>query len=54
MINSLISYTRILLGLFVLAGCAAPVGEPERTGFLSDYSKLEMQEEDKSAIPATA
>ena len=47
MTNSLISYTRILLGLFVLAGCAAPVSEPERTGFLSDYSKLEMQEEDK-------
>lgn len=47
MINSLISYPRILLGLFVLAGCAAPVSEPERTGFLSDYSKLEMREEGK-------
>ena len=30
--------------LIMMAGCAAPVSEPERAGFLSDYSKLEMQE----------
>lgn len=35
-----------LAGLFVLAGCAAPVEEPERAGFLSDYSKLELVEDD--------
>ena len=29
------------------AGCAAPVSEPARTGFLSDYSKLEMREKGK-------
>ena len=35
-----------LAGLFVLAACAAPIEEPERAGFLSDYSKLEMVEDD--------
>jgi hypothetical protein len=45
--KSQITYTTILTGLFILAGCAAPVSEPERTGFLSDYSKLEMREEGK-------
>lgn len=30
--------------LIMMAGCAAPVSEPDRAGFLSDYSKLEMQE----------
>jgi len=35
-----------LAGVIVLAGCAAPVEEPERAGFLSDYSKLEMVEDD--------
>ncbi len=34
--------TTILAGLFVLAGCAAPVSQQEQTGFLSDYSKLEL------------
>jgi hypothetical protein len=45
--KSQITYTTILTGLFIFAGCAAPVSEPERTGFLSDYSKLEMREEGK-------
>jgi len=31
-------------GLVVLAGCAAPVDKPDESGFLSDYSKLEMKE----------
>ena len=35
-----------LAGLIVLAGCAAPIDEPERAGFLSDYSKLELVEND--------
>ena len=35
-----------LTGVIVLAGCAAPVEEPERAGFLSDYSKLELVEND--------
>jgi len=35
-----------LAGLIVVAGCAAPIEEPERAGFLSDYSKLEMVEDD--------
>ena len=30
--------------LLTVMGCAAPVSEPEATGFLSDYSKLEMKE----------
>ena len=35
----------ILVGLFLLAGCAAPVSQQEQTGFLSDYSKLELLED---------
>ena len=35
-----------LAGLIVLAGCAAPIEEPERAGFLSDYSKLELVDDD--------
>lgn len=31
--------------LVALSGCAAPVSAPEQTGYLSDYSKLEMKEE---------
>ena len=31
--------------LLTAMGCAAPVSEPEETGFLSDYSKLEMKEQ---------
>lgn len=39
------SNTRMTVAcLFVLAGCAAPIEEPDRTSFLSDYSKLEMVE----------
>ena len=34
-----------IVSLGMLAACAAPVSEPERAGFLSDYSKLEMQKE---------
>ncbi len=34
-----------IVAVGMLAACAAPVSEPERTGFLSDYSKLEMKEE---------
>jgi len=34
-----------LASLIILAGCAAPIEEPERAGFLSDYSKLEMIDE---------
>jgi len=32
--------------VIVLAACAAPIEEPERAGFLSDYSKLELIEDD--------
>ena len=35
-----------LAGVIVLAACAAPIEEPERAGFLSDYSKLELIEDD--------
>ena len=35
-----------LAGLVVLAGCAAPIEEPDRAGFLSDYSKLELVDDD--------
>ena len=35
-----------LAGLIILAGCAAPIEEPERAGFLSDYSKLELVDDD--------
>lgn len=31
--------------LLTFVGCAAPVSEPEQSGFLSDYSKLEMKEQ---------
>jgi hypothetical protein len=33
-----------MTGLFILAGCAAPVSQQEQTGFLTDYSKLELLE----------
>lgn len=33
--------------ILFLGGCAAPVSEPEQTGFLSDYSKLELVDEGK-------
>lgn len=42
---SAITVKTILTGLFVLAGCAAPVSQQEQTGFLSDYSKLELLED---------
>ena len=35
-----------LAGVIVLAACAAPIEEPERAGFLSDYSKLELIDDD--------
>jgi len=35
----------ILAGFLLLAGCAAPVSQQEQTGFLSDYSKLELLED---------
>lgn len=35
----------LLASLFLLAGCAAPVEKPEHSGFLSDYSKLELKDE---------
>jgi len=34
-----------LASLFLAAGCAAPVEKPEATGFLSDYSKLELKDD---------
>jgi hypothetical protein len=36
----------MLTGLFIFAGCAGPVDKPEQTGFLSDYSRLELIEND--------
>ena len=36
-----------LVAILILAGCAAPIEEPEETGFLSDYSNLEMVEQGK-------
>ena len=36
----------ILTAVLIFAGCAAPVSEPEKTGFLSDYSRLELIEND--------
>ena len=44
MTTSQINRTIILTCLFVLAACAGPVKEPERTGFLSDYSRLELMQ----------
>jgi hypothetical protein len=42
---SAITVKALLTGLFVLAGCAAPVSQQEQSGFLSDYSKLELLED---------
>lgn len=42
---SAITVKALLTGLFVLAGCAAPVSQQEQSGFLSDYSKLELTED---------
>ena len=39
--------TLAAIGIAVLSGCAAPVSEPDQTGFLSDYSRLTMVEEGK-------
>lgn len=39
-------FTILLTALFILAGCAGPVEKPEKTGFLSDYSRLELMEDD--------
>ena len=36
-----------LVAILILTGCAAPIEEPEQTGFLSDYSNLEMVEQGK-------
>ena len=44
--GSRITEITILGALFVLVGCAGPVQEPERTGFLSDYSRLELMDND--------
>jgi hypothetical protein len=43
--SSSITAKTMLAVLFVLAGCAAPVIQQEQTGFLSDYSKLELLED---------
>ena len=43
MIKSNIKLT--LVAMLIVAGCAAPIEEPEETGFLSDYSNLEMAEQ---------
>jgi hypothetical protein len=43
--HSAITVKALLTGLFVLAGCAAPVSQQEHSGFLSDYSKLELLED---------
>jgi len=37
----------LLTGLLVLAGCAAPVSQQEQSGFLTDYSKLELLENNR-------
>ncbi len=39
-------FTIWLTALFILASCAGPVEKPEKTGFLSDYSRLELMEDD--------
>ena len=44
---SAVTVKTTLTALFVLAGCAAPVSQQEQTGFLSDYSKLELLEDGK-------
>jgi hypothetical protein len=43
--SSSITAKTMLAVLFVLAGCAAPVIQQEQSGFLSDYSKLELLED---------
>ena len=45
MIKQLSSFTSLVLA-FVLAGCTTPVEEPDRAGFISDYSKLVMEEDE--------
>lgn len=42
-----LALTAVILTMahFFLGGCAAPVSEPEQSGFLSDYSKLELVDE---------
>ena len=32
--------------ILALVACSSPVKEPERTGFISDYSKLIMEEDE--------
>ena len=44
---SAVTVKTTLTVLFVMAGCAAPVSQQEQTGFLSDYSKLELLEDGK-------
>ena len=44
--NSRLTRIATLTGLFIFAGCAGPVDKPEQTGFLSDYSRLELIEND--------
>ena len=46
MTHSPTQITILLAALFALASCAGPVDKPEETGFLSDYSKLELIEDE--------
>lgn len=43
--RSVLSTVVLAAALCFLGGCAAPVSEPEQTGFLSDYSNLELVKE---------
>ncbi len=45
MIRSDLTTAIVATALFCIGGCAAPVSEPEQSGFLSDYSKLELVDE---------
>ena len=45
MIDPRTLFTIWLTAFFILASCAGPVDKPEKTGFLSDYSRLELMKD---------
>ena len=45
MVKQINVFTTAVL-VFALVGCSTPVEEPDRTGFISDYSKLVMEEDE--------
>ena len=48
--NQKLNLTLTALLTLGLAACSPPVKEPERTGFISDYSRLEMEKDETVEI----